>query len=155
MAELKLGSKAPAVKLPADDGSRFDLAALKGKRVVLYFYPKADTPGCTTEACDFRDAMPSLAKDDTVVVGVSPDPVKNLAKFKTKYDLNFVLLSDEQHQVAEAYGVWVEKNMYGNKSMGIERSTFLIDAEGRLAKIYRKVKAQGHAAQVREDLKSL
>ena len=148
MAELKEGAKAPAIKLQTDTEEKFDLAALKGKNVVVYFYPKADTPGCTTEACEFRDHQTKAAKLDTIVVGVSPDTPKALAKFKQKYDLNFPLLADVDHKVAEAYGVWVEKSMYGKHYMGIERSTFLIDKDGKVAKIFRKVKPAGHAEEV-------
>jgi peroxiredoxin Q/BCP len=145
---IKEGAKAPDFTLATDTGDAFKLSSLKGKNVVLYFYPKSDTPGCTTEACEFRDQSAAYAKGDTVVVGVSPDPVKAQAKFRTKFDLPFTLLADEEHAVAEKYGVWVEKSMYGKKYMGVERSTFLINKEGKIVKIFPKVKAAGHAAEV-------
>jgi peroxiredoxin Q/BCP len=145
---LKEGSKAPDFTLATDSGEKFKLSSLKGKNVVLYFYPKSDTPGCTTEACEFRDQNAAYAKADTVVIGVSPDPVKAQAKFRTKFDLPFTLLADEEHAAAEKYGVWVEKSMYGKKYMGVERSTFVINKEGKIAKIFPKVKPAGHAAEV-------
>jgi peroxiredoxin Q/BCP len=148
MAELKEGSKAPAIKLETDSGAKFSLADHKGKNVVVYFYPKSDTPGCTTEACEFRDAFPNFGKLDAEIVGISPDPVAAQAKFKAKYKLPFTLLADVDHAAAEAYGVWVEKSMYGKKYMGVERSTFLIGKDGKIAKIFRKVKPAGHAAEV-------
>jgi peroxiredoxin Q/BCP len=145
---LKEGDQAPDIHVKTDSGESFRLSDLKGKRVVLYFYPKADTPGCTAEACEFRDDIKSFAKKDTVVVGVSPDKPEAQAKFKDKYDLPFTLLADEDRAAAEAYGVWKEKNMYGKKSMGIERTTFIIGADGKIEKIYGRVKAAGHAAKV-------
>jgi peroxiredoxin Q/BCP len=145
---LKEGSKAPDFTLATDSGEKFKLSSLKGKNVALYFYPKSDTPGCTTEACEFRDQNAAYAKADTVVIGVSPDPVKAQAKFRTKFDLPFTLLADEEHAAAEKYGVWVEKSMYGKKYMGVERSTFVINKEGKIAKIFPKVKPAGHAAEV-------
>ncbi|HWB83467.1 MAG TPA: thioredoxin-dependent thiol peroxidase [Bryobacteraceae bacterium] len=145
---LKEGDKAPDVRLRTDTGEPFRLSDLKGKRVVLYFYPKADTPGCTVEACEFRDDIKSIAKKGAVVVGVSPDTPEAQAKFKEKYDLPFALLADEEKAVAKAYGVWQEKNMYGKKVMGIVRSTFIIGEDGKIEKIYSRVKAQGHAAQI-------
>lgn len=148
MAELKEGAKAPPIKLETDSGTKFSLADLKGKNVVLYFYPKADTPGCTTEACEFRDAFPKFGKLDAEIIGISPDPVAAQAKFKAKYKLPFTLLADVDHTAAEAYGVWVEKSMYGKKYMGVERTTFLIGKDGKIAKIFRKVKPAGHAAEV-------
>jgi peroxiredoxin Q/BCP len=149
---LKEGDPAPDIQLADDLGSPFQLSELKGKRVVLYFYPKADTPGCTTEACEFRDAIGSFSRKGAVVVGVSPDKPAAQAKFKEKYDLRFTLLADEEKSAAQAYGVWKEKNMYGKKLMGIERSTFVIGADGKIEKIYSKVKAQGHAEKVLEEL---
>ena len=128
------------------------LAELRGKRVVLYFYPKADTPGCTAESCEFRDQIGAFEKKGAAVVGISPDKAAANAKFKTKYDLPFLLISDEDKSAAHAFGVWKEKTMYGKKVMGIERSTFVIGPDGRIEKIYRKVKAQGHAAAVLEQL---
>lgn len=145
---LKEGAKAPDFTLLTDAGEKLKLSSLKGQNVVLYFYPKSDTPGCTTEACEFRDASEAYAKADTVVLGVSPDPVKAQTKFKTKFNLPFTLLADEEHAVAEKYGVWVEKSMYGKKYMGVERSTFIINKEGKIAKIFPKVKPAGHAAEV-------
>jgi peroxiredoxin Q/BCP len=145
---LKEGDKAPDISLRTDAGDPFRLSDLKGRRVVLYFYPKADTPGCTTEACEFRDGISEFAAKGAAVVGVSPDKPAAQAKFKQKYGLPFTLLADEERAAAEAYGVWKEKNMYGKKVMGIERTTFLIGADGRIEKIYSKVKAKGHAAEV-------
>jgi peroxiredoxin Q/BCP len=144
------GEKAPGFSLPADDGSEVSLADLKGRKVVLYFYPKDNTSGCTVEACEFRDTMPRFEGVDAVVLGVSPDSIASHQKFKAKHDLNFLLLADEDHSVAEAYGVWVEKSMYGRKYMGIERSTFLIGEDGEIQRAWRKVKARGHAEQVVE-----
>ena len=149
---MKVGDKAPEIRVQTDTGEAFKLSDLKGRRVVLYFYPKADTPGCTTESCEFRDSVQSFGDKGAVVVGISPDKPAAQAKFKQKYDLNFVLLADEEKKAAEAYGVWKEKNMYGRKVMGIERSTFVIGADGRIEKIYGKVKAQGHAAAVLDSL---
>jgi peroxiredoxin Q/BCP len=149
---LKVGDQAPDVTLRTDAGDEFRLADLKGKRVVLYFYPKADTPGCTAEACEFRDDIKKFAKKGVAVVGVSPDKPAAQAKFKRKYDLPFMLLADEDRAAAQAFGVWKEKNMYGRKVMGIERSTFVIGADGKIEKIYGKVKAKGHAGAVLEEL---
>ena len=145
---LKVGDKAPDIRVQTDSGEAFQLSQLKGKRVVLYFYPKADTPGCTTEACEFRDSLDALAKKGAAVIGISPDKPAAQAKFKQKYDLPFTLLADEDKAAAEAYGVWKEKNMYGRKVMGIERTTFVIGSDGKIEKIYNKVKAKGHAAEV-------
>ncbi len=148
MAELKEGSKAPAIHLLTDTGEKFNLAALAGKKVVLYFYPKADTPGCTKEACSFRDEIARIQAAGAVIVGVSPDPVARIAKFKEKYHLPFTLLADEEHGVAEKYGVWVEKSQYGRTYMGVQRSTFIIGADGRIARIFPKVKVDGHSEEV-------
>jgi thioredoxin-dependent peroxiredoxin len=145
---LKEGDQAPNIHLRTDSGEEFQLADLKGKRVVLYFYPKADTPGCTVEACEFRDDIRGFGKKGAVVVGISPDKPAAQAKFKTKYSLPFPLLADEDKAAAHAYGVWKEKNMYGKKVMGIERTTFVIGPDGKIEKIYGKVKAKGHAAEV-------
>jgi len=145
---IQEGDQAPDFSLPADDGSTVSLSKLRGRKIVLYFYPKDDTSGCTAQACEFRDALPRIDEAGAVVLGVSPDPVKSHVKFRDKYDLNFPLLADEDHAVAEAYGVWVEKSMYGRTYWGIDRSTFLIDEEGRLLKVWRKVKAKGNAAMV-------
>jgi peroxiredoxin Q/BCP len=149
---LKIGDQAPDVTLLTDSGVEFRLADLKGKRVVVYFYPRADTPGCTTEACEFRDDIKKFAKKGVAVVGVSPDKPAAQAKFKQKYDLPFTLLADEDKAAAQAFGVWKEKNMYGKKVMGIERSTFVVGADGKIEKIYGKVKAKGHAGAVLEEL---
>ncbi|MCL4796125.1 MAG: thioredoxin-dependent thiol peroxidase [Bryobacteraceae bacterium] len=148
MAELKTGSKAPDFTVLTDSGEKLKLSSLKGKKVVLYFFPKADTPGCTKEACSFRDDMPRFTGADAVILGVSPDPVKAVAKFKDKYSLPFTLLSDEDHEVAGKYGVWVEKSMYGKSYMGVARTTFIIDAGGKITHIFPKVKLDGHAAEV-------
>ena len=142
------GDQAPEISLDTDSGEHFQLSKLKGKNVVLYFYPKADTPGCTKEACDFRDSSQKFTKANTVIVGVSPDPSKAQAKFKDKFDLPFILLADIGHQAAEAYGVWKEKSMYGKKYMGIERTTFVIGTDGKIKKIFPKVKVEGHAEEV-------
>lgn len=149
------GATAPAFALKADDGTTVKLSSLKGSPVVLYFYPKDDTPGCTKEACAFRDAQAKLAKFGAKVLGVSPDPVADHVKFRAKYQLNFPLLADPDHQVADAYGAWREKNMYGKKSMGIQRSTFLIDAQGKVAKVWKRVQVDGHDQQVLEALQAL
>jgi len=149
---VEKGSRAPDFTLPSDDGGTVTLSALRGKKVVLYFYPKDDTPGCTTQACDLRDAMPTFQDLDAVVLGVSPDSVASHRKFRDKFGLNYPLLADEDHRVAEAYGVWKEKNMYGRKSMGIERSTFLIDEDGQIQEAWRKVSPKGHADLLQEAL---
>jgi peroxiredoxin Q/BCP len=145
---LKEGDQAPEIVLQSEEGENFRLSDLRGKRVVLYFYPKADTPGCTTEACEFRDGMAGFVRKDAAVVGVSPDSPAAQAKFKKKYGLTFPLLADETKTAAQAFGVWKEKNMYGKKVMGIERTTFVIAPDGKIEKIYHKVKAAGHAGQV-------
>jgi peroxiredoxin Q/BCP len=149
---LKVGDKAPDIQLHTDTGEDFRLSGMKGKRVVLYFYPKADTPGCTVEACEFRDGIQAFGKKGTAVIGVSPDKPTAQAKFKEKYDLPFTLLADENRAAAEAYGVYQEKNMYGKKVMGIVRTTFVISPDGKIEKIYNKVTAKGHAAEVLEAL---
>lgn len=155
MAELNVGDKAPDFTLLASNGEHLTLSHLQGKNVVLYFYPKDDTPGCTTEACGFRDLHSAFADANTVILGVSPDPVKKHEKFISKYELPFILLADEEHTVLEQYGVWKEKNMYGRKYMGVERTTFLIDSTGQIAKIYPKVKVAGHVDTVLADVKAL
>ena len=152
---IEPGQRAPAFTLTADDGTKVRLADLKGWPVVLYFYPRDDTPGCTREACAFRDQQAGLKKLGAVVLGVSTDGVESHAKFRAKYRLNFPLLADVEHAVAEKYGAWREKNMYGKKSMGIQRSTFLIDAEGKVAEVWKKVQVDGHDAQVLEALAGL
>ncbi len=149
---IQEGDPAPDFVLAADDGSQVSLESLRGKKVVLYFYPKDNTSGCTTEACEFRDSIPRFEGADAVVLGVSPDSVASHQKFKAKYDLNFPLLSDPDHTVSEAFGVWKEKSMYGRTYFGIERSTFLIDERGVVRKAWRKVKAKGHAEQVAEGI---
>ena len=152
---LAEGDAAPDFTMPASGGRTVSLAALKGKPFVLYFYPKADTPGCTKEACAFQEALPQLGKLGIEVIGVSKDAMKPIEKFAAKYNLAFPLASDAQTQVAEAYGVWVEKAMYGKKYMGMERSTFLIDGTGRIARIWAKVKVEGHAKAVMEAVAGL
>ena len=149
---LKEGDKAPDIQLETDTGEPFRLSAQKGKKVVLYFYPRADTPGCTVEACEFRDQSKKFAKKDAMIVGISPDAVKSQAKFKDKFDLPFTLLCDVDKKAAEAYGVYKEKNMYGKKVMGVARTTFVIGPDGRIQKIFDKVKPEGHADQVLEAL---
>lgn len=155
MAELTEGAKAPDFTLETDSGEKLKLSSLKGKNVVLYFYPKSDTPGCTTQACGLRDDFPKFGKLDAVILGVSPDPVKKQAKFKEKYDLPFTILADVDKEVANAYGVWVEKSLYGRKYMGNERTTFIIGKDGKIAKILRKVKPATHATEVQDILKTL
>jgi len=142
---IEKGSKAPDFTLASDEGGDVTLSAFRGKKVVLYFYPKDDTPGCTIQACDFRDATPAFEKLDAVVLGVSADSVASHSKFRKKFGLTFPLLADEDHAVCEAYGVWKEKSMYGRTFMGIERSTFLIDEDGTVADVWRKVQPKGHA----------
>ncbi|MCB1442342.1 MAG: thioredoxin-dependent thiol peroxidase [Methyloceanibacter sp.] len=145
---LDVGDKAPTFTLPTDGGGDISLKDLKGETVILYFYPKDDTSGCTAEACAFRDALPDFSKVNATVIGVSKDPVKKHDKFKNKYDLTFPLASDEDGKVCDAYGTWVEKSMYGRKYMGIDRSTFLIDGNGVIRAIWRKVKVPGHVDEV-------
>jgi thioredoxin-dependent peroxiredoxin len=152
---LKVGDRAPDFTLPADGGGKVSLKALRGKPVVLYFYPKDDTSGCTAEACAFRDALPDFSKVKAQVIGISRDSVASHDKFKQKYKLRFPLASDEDGKVCQAYGVWVEKSMYGRKYMGIDRSTFLIDAEGIVRAIWRKVKVPGHAEAVLDTARAL
>lgn len=145
---LQIGDQAPEFMLMSDGTQEISLSALKGKKVVLYFYPKDDTSGCTAQACDFRDQYPEFSAVDAVVLGLSRDPLKSHGRFRDKYTLNFPLLSDESGEVCQAYGVWVEKSMYGKKYFGIERSTFLIDEVGKITHIWRKVKVPGHIAEV-------
>jgi peroxiredoxin Q/BCP len=152
---LEVGDKAPEFQLPADDGSLVKLAKLKGRPVVLYFYPKDDTSGCTREAKDFTDLAPAFAKAGAEVYGISPDSVKSHDKFRSKHGLAVRLLSDEEKSAATAYGVWVEKSMYGKKYMGVERSTFLVDGKGKLAGIWRKVSVPDHAEEVLQAVKAL
>ena len=152
---IEEGAKAPAFTLTADDGSKVRLSEQKGSPVVLYFYPKDDTPGCTKQACAFRDAEKKLVKLGAKVFGVSPDDVASHEKFRDKYSLNFPLLADPDHKVAEKYGAWREKNLYGKKSMGIQRSTFLIGPNGKVAKLWKRVKVDGHDEQVLAALSEL
>ena len=151
-----VGAKAPAFDLPAFPEGRHKLSHFKGKQnVVLYFYPRDDTPGCTTEACGFRDHIGEFQSAETVVLGISTDSVPSHQKFADKFSLPFPLLADESHEVAEKYGVWVEKSMYGKKSMGIQRATFLIDKSGKIAAVWPKVKVEGHVAEVADKLAEL
>lgn len=143
---------APDFTLPAHDGTSVTLSDLRGQRVILYFYPKADTPGCTVQACDFRDLQPQIRERGAVVLGVSPDTVADVQAFHEKFSLPFTLLADETHAVCEAYGVWKLKSLYGNDYWGVERSTFLIDAEGVVEQAYRKVDPEGHANELLEAL---
>ena len=152
---LEPGTPAPDFELTSDRGEPVRLSALHGKPVVLYFYPKDDTPGCTREACAFRDRQADLAAAGAVVLGVSPDPVARHAKFRDKYSLNFALLADIDHAVAERYGAWREKCLCGKKSMGIQRSTYLIGADGKIVRVWKSVKVDGHDGHVLEALKAL
>jgi len=145
---IEEGNPAPTFTLPSDSGENVSLESFRGKPVVLYFYPKDDTPGCTAQACGIRDVWGELQRKGAVVLGVSPDSPKRHARFKEKHGLPFALLSDEEHAVAEQYGTWVEKRMYGKTYMGMERSTFVIDADGNVAKVLRKVKPGEHADDV-------
>ena len=144
------GSPAPDFALPADDGSTIRLSDLRGRNVILFFYPKDDTPGCTREVVEFAEAYPRFQAIDTIVLGISPDGVASHRKFRDKFDLPYPLLSDEGHRTAEAYEVWKEKSMYGRKFMGVERSTFVIGKDGTIAHAFRKVKPEGHADEVGE-----
>lgn len=146
---LKAGDRAPEIRV-----GEFQLSKLKGKRVVLFFFPKSDTPGCTKEACEFRDASKKFTKLDTEIVGISPDKPEAQQKFAAKYGFGYRFVPDTDHLIAEAYGVWKEKSMYGRTHMGIERTTFLIGADGKIEKIFPKVKPEGHAAQVLEAIAS-
>ena len=156
MAEwIEEGAAAPAFELEGDDGKKYRLADFKGKPVVLYFYPKDDTPGCTKEACAFRDRKTELEKLGAAVLGVSPDDAVSHAKFRKKFSLNFPLLIDKDHKLADQFGAWREKNMYGKKSMGIVRSTFLLGRDGKVAKAWKKVSVDGHDEQVLAALREL
>ncbi|MCH2695047.1 MAG: thioredoxin-dependent thiol peroxidase [Acidobacteriia bacterium] len=145
---LKVGDKAPVFAGIDDQGKKVELKNFRGKKVILYFYPKDNTPGCTQESCDFRDVISRIKKKDTVVLGVSPDSVASHQKFKVKFSLPFPLISDEDHKIAIAYGTWQEKSMYGKKYMGIVRSTFVIDGNGLIFQVYEKVKVKGHVDAV-------
>ena len=149
------GQKAPDFTGATDGGGKLKLSDLRGKPVVLYFYPKDDTPGCTTEACGFRDSAAAFKKLKAQVIGVSKDSVARHDKFKAKYKLNFPLVSDEDGKICEKYGTWIEKSLYGRKYMGIDRATFLIDKDGIVRKVWRKVKVNGHVAEVEAALKAL
>ncbi|HJR35080.1 MAG TPA: thioredoxin-dependent thiol peroxidase [Gemmatimonadales bacterium] len=153
MTPLSEGAEAPDFSLESDSGETVSLAQLRGKPVVLYFYPRDDTPGCTTEACEFRDAWDEVKKTGAMVLGVSPDTVASHRKFKSKFWLPFPLLADPDHQVAERYGAWGERSMYGRKFQGILRTTFVIGPDGRIKKVFERVKPKGHAAQVLESLR--
>jgi peroxiredoxin Q/BCP len=155
MTELSPGQDAPQFELPRDGGGTLTLSALRGKGVVLYFYPKDDTSGCTAEAIDFSALKPDFEKAGAVVIGMSPDSAKKHDKFKAKHGLSVDLVADEERKAIEAYGVWAEKSMYGRKYMGVERTTFLIDRNGKIARIWPKVKVPGHAAEVLEAVRAL
>ena len=148
MASLEIGNKAPDFKLPTDGNGTISLSEFKGQKIILYFYPKDDTPGCTAESCSFRDHLPAFDKVGVQIIGISKCSTAKHDKFKAKYELNFPLASDENDNVCEQYGTWVEKNMYGKKYMGIERTTFLIDENGSIENIWRKVKVNGHVEDV-------
>ena len=150
---LSPGDKAPSFSLQSDTGETVSLDGLRGRKVVLYFYPKDDTPECTVEACEFRDSWSAVKKTGAALFGVSPDKIESHQKFKKKFDLPFPLLADPDHTAAEAYGAWGEKSMYGKKYLGILRTTFVIDEKGKIARVFEKVKPEGHAAQVLEALR--
>ncbi|SIT76778.1 peroxiredoxin Q/BCP [Yoonia rosea] len=154
MTQPAIGDTAPAFSLPRDGGEIVNLSDFKGKKVVLYFYPKDDTPGCTKEAIGFTDMVEAFAAEDTIVLGVSKDSVKKHDKFVAKHDLKIALLSDEEGDVCERYGTWVEKSMYGKTYMGIERATYLIGADGKIAQAWRKVKVPGHVEAVLEAVRA-
>lgn len=153
--EIKLFDKAPLFELSSDDGKTYKLDDFLGKWLVLYFYPKDNTSGCTSEACDFRDNFERITELGASVVGVSPDSTKSHANFRSKHNLNFALLSDESKNMLSDYGVWKEKSMYGRKYMGVERTTYIISPEQKIMKIYSKVKVNGHVEQIIKDLKEL
>ena len=148
-------SKAPDFTLPASNGQRISLKGLKGKNIVIYFYPKDDTPGCTVQACGFRDSFKQMEKLGAVILGVSPDNLSSHDKFIQKFNLPFILLSDTEKKMCQDYGVWVEKSMYGKKYMGVARTSFIIGKDGKIAKVFEKVKPEGHELQIIEALKSL
>ena len=155
MSVPAVGTQAPDFTVLTDAGESLTLSSLRGRPVVLYFYPKDDTSGCTIEACEFRDAFPQFSQDKAVILGVSPDSVKSHAKFKTKFELPFTLLADTDKTIAQAYDVWQEKSMYGRKYMGVVRTTFVIDKNGRIAKVFEKGTPTGHAAEVKEAIEAL
>jgi peroxiredoxin Q/BCP len=146
MAELKVGDVAPDFTLQSDSGESVRLSDFRGKRVIVYFYPADDTPGCTTQACGFRDAYPQITEQNAVVLGISPDGIESHRKFKSKFDLPFILLADEDHAVAELYGVWAEKSMFGNTFMGIIRSHFVVDEAGKIADAHVKISPDASVA---------
>ena len=148
MMALKIGDKAPDFTVATDGGDTFCLSEMMGHNVIIYFYPKDDTPGCTKEACEFRDSLPDFSKTSSKIIGISKDTVAKHDKFKSKYELPFTLGADLEGDVCEAYGTWVEKSMYGRQYMGIERATFLVDKEGMVQGIWRKVKVKGHVEEV-------
>ena len=152
---IRAGDKAPDFDLEADDGSRVSLKDLRGKKVVLFFYPKDDTSGCTAEACGFRDALPRFSELDAEIFGVSPDSAKSHRKFRQKFDLPYRLLVDEEHRLADTYGIWQEKKNFGVRYMGVVRTTVLIDREGRIARIFPKVKVDGHVEEVAEAVREV
>jgi peroxiredoxin Q/BCP len=152
MAKLEAGAKAPSFTLPDQDGSKVSLSDFAGRRVIVYFYPKDDTPGCTKEACQFNDNLAAFERADIPVLGISPDKAASHQKFRTKYGLDFDLLSDADHKVMERYGAWGEKTMYGRTTTGVIRSTFLVDEKGKIARSWYNVKADGHAAKVLEEV---
>ncbi|MCC6597985.1 MAG: thioredoxin-dependent thiol peroxidase [Alphaproteobacteria bacterium] len=154
MQDLKIGDAAPDFTLPTDGDGEITLSKLQGQKVVLYFYPKDDTPGCTTESCGFRDGLADFKAMNAQIIGISKCSVAKHDKFKAKYDLNFPLASDEHGDVCERYGVWMEKSMYGRKYMGIDRSTFLIDENGKIAALWRKVSVPGHVEAVQSALET-
>ncbi|RUT99998.1 peroxiredoxin [Mesorhizobium sp. USDA-HM6] len=155
MADLAVGDIAPQFDLPRDGGGSLGLAAFRGKPVVLYFYPQDDTTSCTNEAIGFSQLKPEFEKAGAMVIGLSPDSIKKHDKFKAKYDLTVDLVADEERKVIEAYHLWVEKTMYGRKYMGVERATFLIGKDGRIARIWRQVRVKGHAEEVLEAVRAL
>lgn len=152
---LAVGDTAPDFTLPTDSGEELTLSSLRGRPVVIYFYPKDDTPGCTTESCEFRDLMPRFDASNATILGISPDSVKSHQKFKTKFELPFTLIADTENVACQAYDVWKEKSMYGKQYMGVDRTTFVIDKDGKLSHIFGKVKPAGHAAEVMEAVASL
>lgn len=152
---IEVGKKAPAISLLDGEGIKRTLKEFSGKKIVVYFYPKDNTSGCTAESCDFKDAFPKFREKESVIIGISPDSVESHKKFAEKYELPFILLSDEDKKVLQKYGVWQEKSMYGKKYMGVVRTTVLIDQNGIIRKIYPKVKVKGHVEQVAKDIEEI